>query len=182
MSRTYANLVVRGEAAPVASVLAGTGVAALVGPTRAGWTGVFPDDSDYDFGVVDVAAAIVTRELDTVALTAVVHDDQVLLSTLVVRGDRVDDLASGIEHFQADVPATTYDVGVLADVVTPAADAADLADVLDGDYPTQSQRYAELLRMLGLPGYVAGVGYRDLRQGALPDGVARSELRETGAG
>lgn len=178
MGAFYDNLAAR---APRQRVLEAVGrgyAAALVGPTRDGWTVAAPDGE----GRLDDHLGPVAAELAGAGavLCTTVHDDDVLLLQAYDEGRLVATYDSFPGYLgQGPRDPDLSQVDALASVL--GVDPAPLRQVLGARYPTETERLADAAPLLGLPAYVVLFGYDYAVDGDLPAGLTPADLTGVGS-
>jgi hypothetical protein len=153
--------------------------AALVAPSRAGWTVVAPDSD----GRLDDHLAEAALELSAQGpvLCTTVHDDEDLLLQAYLRGALVATYDSSPGYLTGeDLPPDVSELDALAEVLG-VRDPGPLRAVLTGRYGTETERLADAAPLLGLPPYVVLFGYDYAVDGDLPSGLSMEDLQAVGA-
>lgn len=190
MGSFYTNITLRGpEPEPVAAALAELGRTAIVTPAVNGYVTVFDETCEsQDVRLLDVLAGDLSRRLACAALAALNHDDDVLVYRLYDRGALVDhyESAPGWDTGE-DVPPEGGQPAVLCRVLGVDGDQVELEAILrasddwEDGYLTASDRHADLVETLGIPLYVAGLGYTYVTRGEAPAfGLDPAGLRRVG--
>jgi hypothetical protein len=150
---------------------------AFVGPTVHGHTVVFDKASDeQDTVVIERLGRAVTKTLSCSALAAMLHDDDVLYLWLFVNGrvrNRYDSCPAYFDRHAEHGPPTGGNAGLIC----TAFDRPDRqerveqllrADLLEEELPGvpgELKRHAALAAELGMPRFVAGLGYSAIAGG-----------------
>ncbi|MDP9436517.1 MAG: hypothetical protein M3P93_15520 [Actinomycetota bacterium] len=153
--------------------------AALVGPTRAGWTLVAPDSDGRLDDALSEAALALSAHGPVVCTT--VHDDDDLLLQVYDAGRLVATYDSCPGYLgEGPTEPDLSEVDALA-AALGIADVAPLRRVLAGRYDTETERLAAVAPLLGLPSYVVLFGYDYAVDGDLPPGLAQEDLQAVGS-
>src|SRR5262249_24657347 len=159
--------------------------AAFVAPTIDGHTVVFDKASDeQDARAIEWLGRTVTKTLSCSALAAVLHDDDVLYLWLFMNGRVRDRYDSCPAYFDPHAEPGPH-AGGNARLICEAFDRPDhqerveqllRADVVEGelpDVPGELERHAALAAELGMPWFVAGLGYSPIAGGGGARGFQR---------
>ena len=179
MGAFYDSLASRAPREVVLDVVGRAYAAALVGPTRRGWTIAAPDgDGRLDDHLADVALEL-SRTAPVLCTT--VHDDDILLLQAYDGGRLVATYDSSPDYFgTGEAGPDVSQLDGLARVLG-VTDVAALRDVLTGDHALETDRLAAAAPLLGLPAYVVLFGYDYAVDGDLPPGLAPEELQAVGS-
>lgn len=174
MGAFYESLAARAPRGQVrAAVAAGYG-AALLGPTRQGWTVAAPDsDGRLDDHLTPVA---VDLSVAGPVVCTTVHDDDDLLLQVYDGGRLVATYDSDPGYLDgASAPPDVRELDALA-AALGVHDVGPLRAVLSGRYDVETERLADAVPLLGLPAYVVLFGYDYAADGDLPAGLSPDEL------
>lgn len=186
MGASYTNLTVRGATQrAVADLLAGR--RAVVAPARDGHVVVFDERSEQDQEVVSELAEHLSSSLGTGVLALLVHDDDILWYRLYDVGQLADEFDSAPGYFDADAEpsAPAGGDGVRLAAVMGALHSAELEIALrksgfeDDGYVFESDRHADLVRLLGLPRLAVGAAFASFERGELPAGLSAADVIHT---
>jgi hypothetical protein len=170
----YESLAARAPRPRVLEAVATGYAAALVGPTRQGWTVAAPDsDGRLDDHLTPVAVEL---SQDGPVVCTTVHDDDDLLLQVYDGGRLVATYDSDPGYLEGTPQSP--DVSEL-DALAAALgvhDVGPLRAVLTGRYALETDRLADAAPLLGLPSYVVLFGYDYAVDGDLPAGLAPDEL------
>lgn len=129
----------------------------------------------------DFLAHYISRRIDGAVLLSEVRDD-VLRLRFFLNGVTVDEYVA--ETPESDAPTGGDAPALLAAFGAPVSDSEFLAPLLraarfddDYGYGAATDRHAEIADLLGVPA-IAGIGYEQITQGRLPEGVTQSDLRQ----
>jgi hypothetical protein len=185
MGLFYSNLTVYPPARPVLlDKLRRLRLAAFVSPTTDGHTVVFEKNiDDQDAQAVERLGRAVTKELTCAALAAVLHDDDVLYLWLFRSGrvrDRYDSSPAYFDPHSEHRPPEGGDAKLICGAFgrpdrRERVEQLLRADLLEGELPGvrgELGRHAALAAELGLPWFVAGLGYS-----AIAGGYVAKEFR-----
>ena len=176
MGNFYCNFTLRGPSADdIVRVLNEHARTAFVTRTVNGNTVVFDEVADeLDDNEVDAIGTLLSRELACPALAVAVADDDELLLRLYEDGDRRIDYSSRGANQGAYRLCRAFGRSWLAPLVWM---------LLQWPYLVfETFRHALLAKVLGIPQWCVGTGFRDIEQDDAPPGLERSELRRTGDG
>ena len=178
MGAFYESLATRAPRERVLEVVGQAYAAALVTPTRHGWTVVAPDaDGRLDDHATPVALAL--SEHGPVVCTTV-HDDDDLLLQVFSGGALVATYDSDPGYLDGTPqPPDVSELQALADALD-VHDVAPLRAVLTAPHDTETARLAEAVMLLGLPPYVVLFGYDYAAEGDLPHGLELDDLQRLG--
>lgn len=191
MGNFYTNYTLRGPSQQaVARAL--TGRSAIVSTEVNGCVVVFDEVSDgQDQEIIAQLGSTLSSEFDCPVLAVLNHDDDMLWYHLYKGGKLVDEYDSMPDDYDPD---TYYDDD---ETFSPPAggDAQKLCaafgsnnvkavetvlrksafDENDG-YTFEVERHSELTKLLGIPSFCAGCGYRYIMDGELPHGLTENDL------
>ena len=171
MGSFYTNITVKGAfQQELADFIQAQGRIAYVSNTVRGYTVVFDEKcEEQDTRVLAKLASKLSKKLRCRALAVLNHDDDILLYQLYENGKLADEYDSCPDYFDMETtsprPPQGGDLRKLAEtfgVEYPGDEAA--AILRRDDYAFAVERHEELARVLGLPDFVAGLGYRYLEQ------------------
>ena len=179
MGAFYESLDTRAPRGRVLEVVGRGYAAALVTPTRHGWTVAAPDaDGRLDDHLTPVAVEL-SQHGPVVCTT--VHDDDDLLLQVYDGGALVATYDSDPGYLDGTPqPPDVSQVDALAGALG-VQDVAPLRAVLTGRYDTETARLAEAVMLLGLPPYLVLFGYDYAVDGDLPSGLAPDDLQAVGS-
>lgn len=179
MGAFYDSLAARAPRAEVLATARTAWSAALVGPTRAGWTVVAPDSD----GRLDdhLAESAVRLSASGPVLCTTVHDDEDLLLQAYLDGELVATYDSSPGYLsEEELPPDVSELDALAQLLG-VHDTGALREVLTGRYATETERLADAAPLLGLPPYVVLFGYDYAVDGDLPTGLSPEDLEAVGS-
>jgi|GEM_PF-1198896 len=198
MGSFYTSFVLKGASAEAAQrALAGRKT--VVARDKSGFIVVFDEEAeDQNDKLLDDLAAFLSQELQCVVIAFLNHDDSILIYTLYDQGLRKDSYNSNPGYFgDADQddeeegggedddphplePPGGHAATLCAVLPCPSADQSALERILtasSGDeYVFESERHADLARVLGLPEQLVGFGYTQIASGEMPDEPEGIEL------
>lgn len=142
---------------------------------------MFDAASEAQDGSISECAGLLTRALECDGLAITNHDDSVLLLQAFQSGRQVDEYSSCPNYFSDSDPEPPQggDAVLLCRMfqVPDAAEALEevlrhdaLADDADDRFIFESDRFAEIARLLRIPGFALG-GHDGIAAGDLPDGL-----------
>lgn len=181
MGRFYTNVTVKhSDAEVVARAVAPLNRFTVVAPPTDGFVVVYDRASERQDDTIIHFARTLSQQLETVALAAMNHDDDILYYWLFDCGAEKDRYNSCPWYFQdtADRPPQGGDAKTLASVLGRSNVAERLDHILhcdadpdmEGPYTWQTERHADLVETLGLPKWAVGYGYNYLADEDFPDG------------
>jgi len=184
MGNFYTNYTLRGPSQQeVAKALAGR--SAIVTPAQGGCVVVFDERSEeQDDKVIAALAARLSRDFGCPVLAVLNHDDDILWYQLYLDGTLADTYDSSPGYFNPSAKPSAP-AGGDARKLCNAFGAAKVAEVeailrkssLGGEgYVFAVDRHADLARDLGIPPFGVGVGFNDIADGELPDGLDEDDL------
>ena len=183
MGSFYTNFTLRGPN-QLAVVAALAGRSALVTPEQNGCVVVFDEESEeQDTEIIASLASRLSHELDCPVLAVFNHDDDIFWYQLYVSGELTDEYDSSPGYFDpaAEVsPPAGGDAQKLCNAFGASA-VADVESVLrkvplDDEFYFADDRHRDLARLLGVPLFVVGAGFRYVSQGELPEGLDEDSL------
>lgn len=171
MGNFYTNITVKGPSQKeLADFIQAQGRTAHVSNTVRSYTVVFDQKcEEQDTRVLAKLSSKLSSKLRCPALAVMNHDDDILLYQLYDNGKLVDDYNSCPDYFSTRAksprPPQGGDLKKLADTfgVEYPGDEATLI-LRRNDYAFAVDRHEELARALGMPDFVAGLGYHYLEQ------------------
>ena len=179
MGAFYESIAARVPRGRVLDIVGRGYAAALVGPTRQGWTVAAPDaDGRLDDHLTPVAFEL---SLAGPVVCTTVHDDDDLLLQVYDAGSLVATYDSDPGYLEGTPQAP--DVSEL-DALAAALglhDVAPLRAVLTAAYDVETDRLADAVPLLGLPPYVVLFGYDYAVDGDLPGGIGPDDLQAVGS-
>jgi len=184
MGNFYTNYVLRGPSQQaVAKVLEGR--SAIVTPSQNGCVIVFDEQSDgQNQNIIAELATRLSREFGCPVLAVLNHDDDILWYQLYVSGELVDEYDSSPGYFDPSAEPSGP-AGGDAQKLCRAFGARNVAEVenilrkssFDEDgYTFAAERHTDLTRVLGIPSFGVGSGYRCFADGELPDGLDEDDI------
>lgn len=178
MGAFYESVATRAPRERVLEVVGGAYSAALVTPTRHGWTVAAPDaDGRLDDHVTPVALAL---SADGVVVCTTVHDDDDLLLQVYDAGRLVATYDSDPGYLDGTPqPPDVSELDALAGALG-VHDVEPLRRVLTAGYDTETHRLADAVMLLGLPPYLVLFGYDYAVDGDLPNGLTPDDLEAVG--
>lgn len=178
MGLFYTNLVVYGAPRKALShTLRRLGRTAFISRTYRGHVAVFDGAIDeQDFDEVETLGRDITGALSCAALAAALHDGDVLYLWLFRDGQLLDSYDSLPGYFDQDAepgPPTGGNGELLCELFERPGHEQRLehllrANLLDGELPEvggEQERHAAIVRELGMPLFLAGVGYAAIAGG-----------------
>lgn len=185
MGAFYSTAVIVGSS-PAAVYAQVQEVPAYVSPSVGQYVVVYPDL--LSGGGIDLSEVwrSVSKSLQVAVLSAAVFDDDALYYELWVNGELKDRYVSDAEVMGLDtnlVGPQGGDPRVLCSVFK-CSDVERLVEILtavqtDTRYVFETERHADLAEVLGLPKASVGCSYAYIAQGECPDGLDRTQFRQT---
>jgi hypothetical protein len=152
--------------------------AALVGPTRQGWTIAAPDGEGRLHDHLAEVAVVLSRQAPVLCTT--VHDDDILLLQAYEGGALVATYDSCPGYFgEGPTAPDVSQVDELARVLG-IVDTGPVTAVLSADYDLETDRLSDVAPLLGLPPYLVLFGYDYAAEGDLPQGLELDDLQRLG--
>lgn len=186
MGNFYTNITVRVASSDLILPLL-KGRNAFVTPAVHGYVTVYDEKCDDGGLYPNEFASLLSKYLGTMAIVATVHDDDILYFDVFQSGQRLDEYDSWPNYFIAgdkhDLPPEGGNPALLAKLFG-CSDLAHLKEVLyTHDKSSEisifaTARHGALAKLLRLPEFSVGYGYRHLSHGAVPDGLTASQLRQ----
>jgi hypothetical protein len=142
---------------------------------------VFDSTAETQDGSNSILAEELSKEFEAPVLAVTVHDDDVLLADAYDKGQKADSYNSSPGYWSwSDGGDSSPAGGNPAELVQlfRGGNAEELANALRHPYDFETDRHADIARVLGLPMAAIGFGYERLAQGDLPDGVDPGSLLE----
>lgn len=195
MGLFYTNMTVCGTSRDaVLKFLRGNEEQAFVSPEVDGRTVVFEKWMDEQGpAAIDLLGSDLTEALHCSALTAVLHDDDVLYLWLFQNGKMIDRYDSSPAYFNSSSdhrPPEGGDSQLICDAFGRPERAARVeallrADLLEGEMPEirgEQERHAALAAELGHPFFVAGLGYSAIAGGYIAEEYRGIEFEAVSSG
>ena len=160
------------------------GRSAIVTPAQNGCVVVFDEESEeQDTDVITLLASRLSRQLRCPVLALLNHDDDILAYWLYISGELADEYDSSPGYFDpaAEVsPPAGGDAQKVCNAFGANA-VAEVESVLrkvprDDEFYFADDRHRDLARLLGVPLFVVGAGFRYVSQGELPEGLDEDSL------
>jgi hypothetical protein len=152
---------------------------AFLSPSVEGHTVVFDKAIDeQDTEAIEEIGKLITKPLSCAAMTAVLHDDDVLYLWLFENGKLLDHYNSCPAYFNDSLsPEPSGGDGELVCRVFGRQDWTKQVEKLlrmdifspESKIPGEQERHAALAAELGMPPFVAGLGYSAIAGGYIPD-------------
>jgi hypothetical protein len=176
----YANLTIHGvERASLLTEFRRLQHAAFIGPTINGFTTIFDQIIDEQkFEDIEELGCTITQTFACTAIASVLHDDDVLYLWLFHKGQISDFYNSLPGYFDSD--AGQEPEGGNAQEICRAFNCIDRifqvehilrANLLEDEMPEilgEQERHKTLCELLGLPPFVAALGYTAIQDGYIP--------------
>lgn len=160
---------------------------AFVSPAHDGYVTVYDERCDEGGLYPNEFASALSEAMDSVAFLVTVHDDDVLYVDVFEKGRRLDEYDSCPNYFndedEEDAPPEGGSPAVLCKTFGCAEEQA-VAEVLycqDENSPIwifATERHRALVKLLRLPEFAVGYGYKYLAQGDVPDEIKNGDLVE----
>ncbi len=184
MGNFYTNYTLRGPSQQaVAAALAGR--SAIVTPAQDGCVVVFDEQSDdQDSAVITELASRLSRELRCPVLAVLNHDDDIFWYQLYLSGELADEYDSSPGYFDPSAEPSAP-AGGDAQKLCSAFGASAVGEVErvlrkssfdEGGYTFAVERHTDLARVLGIPAFGVGAGFRYVSDGELPEGLDEDSL------
>ena len=175
MGASFTSIVLQGPTQEdVAAALRADRRSAFVSPTTAGRTVVFDEASERQDESLPTLAVELSKRFRCAALAVLVHDSDVLLLNLFESGRERDGYNSAPTYFDADGDPDELPEGGDAELLCRAfgtTDSAGLERILRAvsgtEFVFEEQRLAAIVLALGLPQFVAELGFSALRDAEL---------------
>jgi len=184
MGAFYVNYTVKGaDKKSVVCALASR--KAFVSPERNGCVVVFDEESDkQDQGVIAKVASHLSATLRTTVLAVLNHDSDILWYQLYKGGSLIDQYNSTPDYWSAKSEPSPPEGGDAKELcgVFNCGDIAEVERILRmswREYPDAGKRHADLSRVLNLPDFAVGYGFRAVAQGYLPEDLSAEALTPT---
>ena len=184
MGNFYTNYTLRGPSQQtVAKALAGR--SAIVTPAQDGCVVVFDEQSDeQNQEVIIELAARLSREFGCPVLAVLNHDDDIFWYQLYLSGELVDEYDSSPGYFDPAAEPSAPAGGDAQKLCSAfgSSNVAEMESVLrkssfdEGGYTFAVERHTDLARVLGIPSFGVGAGFRYVADGELPDGLEEDDL------
>ena len=189
MGAFYTNITVRASSADVVLPLL-QGRRVFVTPAHGGYVTIYDEQCDEGGLFPNEFATHLSQALGSVAFLVTVHDDDILYVDVFENGERLDEYDSCPNYFSEDDDADDVPEGGNPAVLCKTFGCNDekaVADVLycrdeDSDiWIFATERHLALARLLGLPEFSVGYGYKYLAQGEVPQELRKEDLIEVRA-
>jgi hypothetical protein len=181
MGAFYVNYTVKG-ADPNSVVRALAGRKAFVSPEQSGCVVVFEEESDKqnEGGIARIAAHL-SASLQTTVLVVLNHDSDILWYQLYEGGTLIDQYNSTPGYWSPKSEPSPPEGGDAKRLCRAfnCGDSAEVEQILRmswKEYPDAGKRHADLCRILNLPIFAVGYGFRAVSQGYLPEGLPAEAL------
>jgi hypothetical protein len=180
MGSFYTSFVLKGASAEaVQKALAGRN--AVIANDHGGFVVVFDEKcEDQNEELLDELAAYLSHQLQSTVMAFLNHDDSILMYMLYDQGIRKDSYNSNPSYFD-DGPSQPS--GGNAAALCEAFNCGDkdaLQEILSAtcgeDFVFESERHAELGRLLGHPEWLVGFGFTQIVNGEMSDELGEVEL------
>lgn len=188
MGNFYTNYTLTGPTTQ-AVVAALGGRSAIVTQAQEGCVVVFDEESEeQDTDVITMLASRLSRKLGCPVLAVFNHDDDILAYWLYLSGELADEYDSSPAYFDPAAEEVSPPAGGDAQKLCNAFGASAVADVesvlrkvpLDDEFYFADDRHRDLARLLGVPLFVVGAGFRYVSRGELPAGLDNDALVRVG--
>ncbi len=182
MGNFYVNFTVRSDdPLRIASTLKQARRKAFVTPPVNGQVVVYEEESDnQDTRAIEEVGRLLSGELKAAVLAVLNHDDDVLCYWLFEDGQLSDSYNSRPDYFgevEPDGAGTGGDARRLCAAFSAESATDRVQAVLAGkDYGFALFRHSELVKLLGLPDYGVGCGFRYVSMNEPPEGLDLDDL------
>ncbi|HZP04980.1 MAG TPA: hypothetical protein VFB43_08775 [Terracidiphilus sp.] len=184
MGAFYVNYTVKGtDQNSVVRALSGR--KAFVTPEWNGFTVVFDEESDkQDQGAIAKLAGQLSSDLRSTVLALLIHDSDIFWFQLYECGMLTDEYNSAPSYFSTNT-GMAPPKGGNAERLCSAFQCKDVAKVERilrasyEEYPFAGDRHADLVRVLNLPTYAVGYGFRAVALEYLPEGLSAEDFVAT---
>lgn len=186
MGAFYTNITVRASS-PGAVLPLLKGRRAFVTPSRGGYIVIYDEQCDEGGLYPNEFASHLSQALGSIAFLVTVHDDDILYVDVFANGERLDEYDSCPNYFSEEDEEDDSPEGGNPAVLCNAFGCKDekaVADVLycqdeDSDiWIFATERHRALVKLLDLPEFAVGYGYKYLAQGDVPQELSKEELLE----
>jgi hypothetical protein len=176
----YVSYTTRGpKRGAVASCLRSARRKAFVGPTIDGFTVFFDEESDTQAdAVIEAVGEQTSKALDAPVLAVLNHDDDILAYWLFEIGELADEYNSCPGYFTGDDDTPTGgNAQKLCAAFGLTAKTKEVDKVLrNEEYAFALDRHKDLATLLKHPWPYVCMGYSDIEEGSLPEGVSEKDL------
>lgn len=125
-------------------------------------------------------AATLSNELSTTVISALNHDDDILGLSLIQNGIDVDFYLSDPDLANVE-DGTVGDAGAWCNALNVPWVEKDIRELFENDsFTVESERHAEIARVLGWPDAVVGYSFDQLDAGETPDGFDAGQIYRVG--
>jgi hypothetical protein len=174
MGNFYTSVTLYGADRPTIITLL-KGRKAAVSPTMSDFAVVWDEESEgQDMRILETMTKRMSRELSCPAWAVLNHDDDLLVYTLVVGGEKIDEYNSCPGYFGGSgVQPEGGNAALLAKTFGVESAAKAIEGILhnrDG-YAFAIERHQALIEALGMPSFGVGMGYRYITNGKCPPGL-----------
>lgn len=142
---------------------------------------------DQDPAELSALAALLSQRCACVALAVMIHDDDVLTYELYERGSLGDEYNSAPDYFEGgNTPPRGGNVEKLCQAFGRKGFEQEVGAILrrtrhaNDAFTFETERHAELVRVLGLPEAAVGTGYTYLDAGEFPAGLTLGDFIKVG--
>ena len=184
MGAFYVNYTIKGaDQKSVLSALVGR--KAFVSPEQNGAVVVFDQESDkQDQKAIAKLATHLSTALHCIVFPVLVHDSDILWYQLYKGGSLIDQYNSTPDYWSAKSEPSPPEGGDAKELcgVFNCGDIAEVERILRmswREYPDAGKRHADLSRVLNLPDFAVGYGFRAVAQGYLPEDLSAEALTPT---
>src|SRR5688572_18729812 len=182
MGSFYVNYTVRSDQA--AAVKALKGRSAYVTPIKDGALVVTDEAAEtQEVDAVREVGELLSSRLKTAVLAVLNHDDDMLWYGLFETGRLTDEYSSWPDYFESGTsPPAGGDARKLCAAFGRGGKEKEVEAILreasrdEEGYVVAMERHADLMEALGLPAFAVGLGFNDLEEGELPEGLAEDDL------
>ena len=189
MGGFYDNITVRGPSPEeLQQFLQDTNCDALISPEVEGHVVVYHAEPDGDPGILETITEQLSRQFKCPALGVLNHDDDILMYTLFVNGELLDQYNSDPNYFE-DAGEPDGPLGGDAKALCAACDRPEAADRVaeilqktrgEDGYVFEMDRHHDLAKLLGMRNFPIAVEYGSIDEDELPEGVSMDDLLRAG--
>lgn len=184
MGNHYANITLKGSRREdIADILRVNGCEAIISPSVDAITILYDKSIEIEENAIVVLGKKISEELGCVAWAIFIYDDDVFMYWLFEHGELIDEYNSSPEYFEGIISVPSgRDEKKLCQAFNAINKEREVHDILycqkdigvgspPSGYVFETERHLHLCRVMGLPDYAVGTGYKYLIEGEIPEGL-----------
>jgi hypothetical protein len=178
MGAFYTNFAVASTAQDkLSALLKKLGRNAYFSDTAGNFTFVYDEACEQNGDETEELAKKMSRELDSVVLAAMNHDDDILIYLLYEKGELIDSYNSCPKYFGDEVAGMDGDAAKLAAAFKVLANIDKIEQILSQTvYVFEAERHAALCKELGISDEYSLLSYEDITCGEYEEFIAEGSF------